>query len=194
MKTFTLACFSFFFVFGAWAQKDEKAACNNLKQLKDGTLFIRLYEGVNKYEALKKKNLIYKADEFKRQRHVENLRIVTAMKKKYKYSKVAYFYGTDTEKILKGNFEGVLLNDSLERGGVKFNGGFFMIAEMGDIDAEAFGGSVQGFAIFTDKMKKPAKPFPHFVSRRGIIMIKRSDFELADTMQYKLEKASKSCK
>lgn len=193
MKTFTLACFSLLLVLGVKAQRDEAAACNNVQKLKNGTLLIRLYEGINKYEALKKKKLILKADEFKKQRYVENLRIVNALKKKYKFSKVAYFYGTDTEKVLKGELDGVLLNDSLRRGGVMFSGGFFMIAEMGDIDAEAFGSSVQGFAIFTDKMKKPAKPFPHFVSRRGIIMIKRSDFELADTMQYKLEKAWKAC-
>lgn len=105
----------------------------NLKRLREGTLLVRLKTDENKIAAFIKKGKKEQAEQTERIRRDLNLRIVDAFNKHYTFSKVVFFYSSDSKKVTEQQFGGIFLNNKLERDpdiSVDTNKGYYI----GEID------------------------------------------------------------
>lgn len=90
-------------------------AHNEINDLHEGTLLVRLKTAENTIAAYEKTGLHSKADDTRLAQLEDNRQTIKAFRKHYKFSKVAFFYSTDSKKIKNQQFEGVFLNDSLQK-------------------------------------------------------------------------------
>lgn len=87
----------------------------NLKRLQEGTLLVRLKTEEKKIAALESIGKTALAERTRRLRREQNLRIVDAFQQHYTYSKVVFFFNTDSRKVLEHQWEGIFLDSNLER-------------------------------------------------------------------------------
>jgi hypothetical protein len=87
---------------------------SQIRDLKSGTLLVRLKADEKRIEAFEKKGDFAKAEKVRKFRRDCNLRVVQAFAGNYKYSKTLFFISYDSEKVKNGQFDGIFVNDSLE--------------------------------------------------------------------------------
>lgn len=85
-----------------------------INQLKEGTLLVRLKTSENKINALLSEKKYWKADTLKKIQDAENKKIIAAFNEKFKFCKVAFFYSNNSKNILERKFDNIFLNDSLQ--------------------------------------------------------------------------------
>lgn len=90
-------------------------AHNEINDLHEGTLLVRLKTNENTISAYEKTGLHSKADDTRMAQLDDNRQTIKAFREHYKFSKVAFFYSTDSKKIKNQQFIGVFLNDSLQK-------------------------------------------------------------------------------
>lgn len=96
-------------------KKLRQQARVNLKRLHEGTLLVRLKTEEKKIAALESKGKTELAERTRSLRREQNLRIVDAFQKHYTFSKVVFFFNTDSRKVLEHQWEGIFLDNNLER-------------------------------------------------------------------------------
>jgi|AntAceMinimDraft_9_1070365.scaffolds.fasta_scaffold35540_2 hypothetical protein len=84
-----------------------------IKQLKNGTLLIRLKTFEKSIEALRKSGKKISAEKFKRQQKFKNIKLISAFKKHFNFSKFVFFYSNNSKDVLNKNYKNIFLNDSL---------------------------------------------------------------------------------
>jgi hypothetical protein len=85
-----------------------------IRQLKEGTLLVRLKTSEDKIDALSDKDKYKKGDTIKNIQDAENKKIIIAFKKKFTFCYVAFFYANYSKNILERRFGNVFLNENLE--------------------------------------------------------------------------------
>lgn len=91
----------------------EIASRQQIMQLKNGVLLVRLRTSINKINALKKMDCVKEAKETEEQQLAENKKIISAFKNNFDFCKVLFFYSYNSENVLNKKFNGVFLDDNL---------------------------------------------------------------------------------
>ena len=184
------------------AQKSEKAilelktAHEQISQLKEGVLLVRLFTKGKGIKALRKKGATAQADKIEKRVRSQNLNVVRAFKKEYSFSQVAFFFSDESEAVKTGNFDQVtFLNDSLELDtSVKpLDFGTVFIGEHSRIESvnEDTGQIDRGFSAFIirdAKFNQLSRPFPYYQrSYEGVIFINKSEAAVVKKIQAKLK-------
>jgi hypothetical protein len=117
-------------------QKDyelrEKVSVQEIKELKKTAILVSLYSYRNRLRALEGEEYAYRRSRIIEERNTRNIRIIEAFEKYFDFCDVYYFYNSDTKKIKDGNFEGVFVNEKLEKDtSITFNLDHFMVARIG---------------------------------------------------------------
>lgn len=94
-------------------QAARAKAITQIKDLKNGTLLVRLRSAEAKTEWLKEAGKKRRAVRTFRRQAKENRKIVEAFRKSFSFCPVMFFYSGSSEKILEKDFRGIFLNDSL---------------------------------------------------------------------------------
>jgi len=184
------------------AQKSEKAileiktAHEQISQLKEGVLLVRLFAKRKGIKALRKKGAKAQADKIEKRVRVHNLNLVRAFKKEYSFSRVAFFFSEESEAVKTGNLHQVtFLNDSLELdNSVKpLDFGTVFIGEHSRRESvnEDTGQVDRGFSAFIirdAKFNQLCRPFPYYQrSYEGVIFINKSEAAVVKKIQAKLK-------
>ena len=96
-------------------RKNRRIAENQIRELRDGALLVRLKTSKPKIEALRKLGYFQEAQEVEKEQRVENLLLMKAFNTYYDFSEVKFFYSEDSKKIREKNYDGLFLNDSLKK-------------------------------------------------------------------------------
>jgi len=88
-------------------------AKEQIADLKDGTLLVRLKTSENKINALLKSGKTEEADRVRQKQEIENKKIVFAFRHHYNFSEVLFFYSRKSGEIRRKEFAEIFLNDSL---------------------------------------------------------------------------------
>jgi len=90
-------------------------AQENLNYLHNGTLLVRLHTRKPSIDALKAKGLITQAEKLRNLQSRENIELIAAFKSRYEFSKVLFFFNTDSDLLLDGDLDQIgFLDDSLK--------------------------------------------------------------------------------
>lgn len=91
----------------------HKVSEQQIKQLRDGTLLVRLKTSQNKIDALKSRGYIEKANKIENKLNIENKKIISAFNENFSFCKTAFFYSSSSKNILNGNFDNIFLDNNL---------------------------------------------------------------------------------
>ena len=98
----------------SYRKKRRKASVRQIKELKKGTLLVRLKTSQNKIDALRKLGREEEAEKVEKNQKEENLKLLKAFKKNYDFSEVQFFYSNQSSNVKSGKLKGIFLNDSLQ--------------------------------------------------------------------------------
>lgn len=96
-------------------RRKKRIASRQITQLRDGALLVRLKTSKPTIRAMRARGFDNWADETEKNQRIENLSLINAFRSAYNFSEVKFFYSEDSRKVRKGNFEGIFLNDSLQK-------------------------------------------------------------------------------
>lgn len=151
-------------------EKEEKNAVNTpaISLYKKDSLIVvvRLKEKAKRIEALKESGFYLDAEEEKQKAFDDNMAIVEAFKEKFTLLPVYYFYDSDSKIVLENGFDGVLLNEKLERdSSYHLPKKEYIIAELGrQFDEVSQTSGMYGLVILSAEFKNIPPPFPAFTS------------------------------
>ncbi len=189
--------------------KAEEIATQQIKDLKEGVLFVRLQTRQKSIDAMRKAGQNELADKKQAEQLELNKCIISAFRKEFVFCKVYFFYSDDSKNILDKNFtQIVFVNDSAIRDeNIKIETpNKFFIAEFGTSSQDTasyyshtayepdgnfssgpvqvyYGGSntgAHGLKIMSDSFVQLRKPFPYFVKSP---FFKRKSFIPATTVE-----------
>lgn len=87
---------------------------DDIHALNNGVLLVRLKTATNTINAYKRQGYSEKANQLEQARISDNLQIIEAFRTQYHFSRVEFFYSTDSRKVMNGDLNGIFLNDSLQ--------------------------------------------------------------------------------
>ncbi len=93
--------------FGQYTKENAK---EDLQQLKNGTLLVRLKTNEASISALEAQGREKEAERMKERLYQENKEILLSFTNAFDFCKVYFFYAPSSEDIRKGNFEGHVFN------------------------------------------------------------------------------------
>lgn len=166
------------------AQDSMEEAKQMLKQMKNGVLLVRLNRESNKLKALYEAGKAERAKKLERNIYDEHREILLSFKKTFDFCPYYFFYGTASDSVRKGKFEGVLFD--VERNPVEtkaipehiFTGEF----------AETPNLNIDGFIIMNQNMVPLQAPFPFYQRQHGFLgFISRSKAEVLEDLNSKLK-------
>jgi hypothetical protein len=177
-------------LFGFSTFKPEEKARTQIFQMYEGVLLIRLH--TEDILLAKLKTLHFDKTRRKKVKEIEarNKSIYNAFTNGYSFNEVYFFYRRDSEKVRKGEFDGVFLDENLSPdNSIKLDSNKpIFVLEVGDIYFEHMAGHIEGVAVLNDQLKQLEKPFPFYVKKRsGFAILKRSDLDLAVLLDKKLK-------
>jgi hypothetical protein len=181
-----------------------------INQLKNGALLVRLKTNNNSIAALRKIGKIKQADEMQKKQAAYNLKIIRAFRKNFDFCSVYFFFSNYSTNISERLFNKVIfLNDSLVPDtSIKFTYKTFLTAEFGIIEEDTakyysyasfesdssegrhlvshyYGGTEMGFGallIKSDKFIQLRRPFPYYVRTFDSLPVERSTDEVVKMM------------
>lgn len=83
-------------------------AKTQIHALDKGVMLVRLYTLEKSIDALKQKNMPLKAEELRKRVETQHKELMQAFDLHFDFCKVYFFYSSDTQKVLKSNYEGVI--------------------------------------------------------------------------------------
>jgi len=98
----------------SYSKLRKRKSREQINQLKNGILLIRLKTSENKIAALKKVGKADRAEKVKLAVELENKKIIVAFKNNFTFCKTAFFFSNDAVNIRKKLFNNIFLNDSLK--------------------------------------------------------------------------------
>lgn len=119
-------------------RQKKRVAEEQIKNLKNGTLLVRLKTSEPKINALIKMGDLEEASKIKKAQDIENKKIVAAFKNNFNFCKTVFFFSNNSDNVRKGNCENIFLNDSLIIDEFKFvdTSKSIFIAEFGTIEQD----------------------------------------------------------
>ncbi len=92
----------------------RELSVKQIQELKGGTLLVRLKTAENTIAALEQAGYAEEANERKAFRENKNREIMAAFRENYYFSKIAFFYSSESVKVKERQFEGIFLNDQMQ--------------------------------------------------------------------------------
>lgn len=175
-----LACFTGF------AQSELSKAKEDLHQMKNGVLLIRLFTNDAKISGLEAAGKTTEAQKAAEIQNRENKDIILSFSQVFKFCPVFFFYSSDSEDIRNGNFEGKVFDSSLslidpsEIKGTIFTGEFSETENLG----------IEGLIIMDAQLFPLEAPFPFYQRKHTLLglvtltksrMVHRLNNKLRDT-------------
>jgi hypothetical protein len=178
-----------------WSNNDVSTLMKEqINRLKNGQLLVRLQSKQNAVEALLKAGQKAKAEKYKSEQGIYNMRIIKAFRQYYTFSPVYFFFSDYTDKIQSKNFDKVVfVDDSLHPDStIKIKSDKFLTAEFGILSQDTakyfsnyyyenskngpqkkaeYNGSTdmrfEVLKIMSDQFVQLMKPFPYYVKSTG---------------------------
>lgn len=162
----------------------------DLNYLKNGALLVRLQTRNPSIAALKERGMEDKALILEQEQAAENKELIRAFKQEYRFSPVYFFFNTETDQLLDGNYGLItLVNDRLQADEtISFPEGNFLIAELSYLKYP--GENRTGFHALILKdacLKQLKKPFPYFSRTFKSLGFRKTD-EVVRILETKLRK------
>jgi len=180
-------------------RKEVTTAKNQIEELKNGALVIRLKTNKNIIEKLISQGNYTQAEEIRQKQYLENKEIIQAFKANFKFCPILFIFNTQTDHFLQGAFEGIFLNDSLkEDSSIVFNYPTYFIAEFGTLEPEGDEGpissgiSVDALLIKDRNLIQLNRPFPFYVRKNDFGLGTRSIDDMVRMLDYNLEQYYKN--
>ena len=98
----------------SYRKEREKHSRQQITEMKDATLLVRLKSQSKKTAALQENGFLDEALKILNEQRGINEQIVIAFKEEFTYCKVEFFYDYNSGKILKKDFQNLFLNESLK--------------------------------------------------------------------------------
>ena len=182
-------------------ESPEKRAANQIKELKNGVLLVRLRTQENAIKSLEKAKNQAGADKIRMQQAHANKRLINAFQSNFTFCPVYFFYSWDTEKVMNGNISGILLDHNLNYDpNLILPDKPFYIAELTNVEQERpdpndltssnnSEASFPALVIRDSTFNQLADPFPYFVKvRQSFPPKKRTEPEIVSIMEKRLRK------
>jgi hypothetical protein len=172
--------------FTSFGQSKKALAKEHARNLKNGALLVRLYTATNKTNALLVRGREEDAVQTQRDQYYINREMYVAFKAAYKFSPVYFFYNTDSDKVRRGEFDGILLNERLfPDSTIKINPSYYYIAEMDNTP----GTGMYALVIKNKDFEFLEKPFPYYVKRFDVFpYFRRNKVQMVKKLNKKLKK------
>ena len=193
-------------------QQSKIASEQQIKELHNGALLVRLRTRSNSINALRKAGKDWAADKIAERQALRNYEIVQAFRNHFDFCPVYFFFSSDSRSVAEQQFGEVhFLNDTLGHDpSISFDGGAYLTAEFANIEqdtmqrfshyststadnrsARYYGGPNFGFGALIIKSKQFAQlrdPFPYYVRTYDSLPIKRSVDTVVKVMNQKLHR------
>jgi hypothetical protein len=172
------------------ADTNQSYTAKHISELKNGVLLIRLHEHTGVQKKLLELKQYKRLEEKKKEVALKNGEMLDAFKAHYTFSKYYFFYARNTQKIVAKNFESVVFDTNLVAiDAQEFNNTTLYMLDGETVFFESFGDDQEGYAIYNDSLQLLEKPFPYYIRKRGVGMIrKRTENEMVIKLQETLEK------
>jgi hypothetical protein len=168
---------------GLHGQDDSETATQQIKGLKKGYLVVRLKKGEMQASALEKAGSKKEALEYLQKQQTENLLVIAAFHKHYKFCPVYFCYTSSSQAVRSGNLKGILLNDQLQTDSTLVPApGFYLTAEFGFTDRQ----QREGLLMMTSDFQQLKSPFPFLVTKFAGVAHKRTTEEMVATLDMQL--------
>lgn len=178
-KTVTLLFFIHSSAFAQFSKHSKQTARENIKQLKEGALFVRLKTSELKIKALKERGMQKEAEEIRINQEKENKAIANAFKLNYTFSKVYFFYSNNSTEVKEGRYRQYIMNSDLLADS-SFTGNF-LVGEFDESQNE-----LEAFFI-KDKHYMPLdNPFPFLIKLNKMLVSTKSEAQIAKELNAKL--------
>lgn len=160
-------------------------AGEQINQLKNGALLVRLQTKNKSISALRKNGNDKLADKIETEQKSRNMEIVSAFKAGFNFCPVYFFFSDDSQNIRERQFDKVvfLSKSLLPDTTIKFTKDHFLTAEFGTTDGDTSFGAL---IIKSDQLIQLKRPFPYYVRTFGSLPIKRSAYKTVKKMNKKL--------
>jgi hypothetical protein len=189
-------------------------SCQQINQLKEGALIVRLKTNKKSIEALRKREQFTRANKLALNQADLNSKIIAAFRNRFNFCPV-YFCTSDFSKnILNKQFEKIIfLDDNFHQDStIKFSHEYFLTAEFGITEQDTvkyfshdsyepdetagvrkvknyYGGANMSFGaliIKSDSFLQLSKPFPYFVRTLDLFPFRRKPDKVVKIMNKKL--------
>ena len=156
-KLYTLSL-SLLILFTSSAQSDLSIAKEQLHQMKNGVLLVRLFTREAEIDGLKSVGRTVEAQRIAEQQHLENRDIMLSFSQVFQFCPVFFFYSHHSEDIREGKYQGKIFDSSqrlVETSEIK---GTVFTAEF----SETSNTGIDGLIIMDDQLFPLEAPFPHY--------------------------------
>jgi len=194
-------------------QQAQEIMVQQIMQLKDGVLLVRLQTRENSIRVLNQAGKTEQADKIKNRQRKYNMKIYAAFKECFTFCPIYFFFSNYSDSIRNGHAGGIVfLNENLEADtGIKLGNSKFLTAEFGALEKDTtkyFTGQYLyagehglerrnqfstgpnfGFPalkIMSDQLVQLKKPFPYYVRTFESLPIKRRVSKTVERMNSKL--------
>ena len=175
-------------------------AVDQIRQLKNGVLLVRLRTSDIAIKNLKKKGTEKKAATVQRQQDAANQRLVYAFEKQFNFCPVFFFYSSETYQAKTGKTSGYFLNNKLQPDPlIAIPDTNFFVAELTELEQfrldpdspqESINAEVtfKALVLRDHKFHQLTKPFPFFIkASSNFPPRKRSEAEMVNLMNARLQ-------
>lgn len=168
-----------------------RVAISQIKDLKNGVLLVRLQTRQSQIDGLIEQGFIKEAKQVIKEQEQKNKAIIKAFERSFNFAPVYFFYSESSEKVKKGELQGIFLNSELEiQPGLKITNENYFIAEMGNIWFKNYNSFFDGIVVMDKHFKQLDDPFPYYVrsyeSLSGV-GLDRTYNDIIETLNKKLE-------
>lgn len=216
-KVFTLIFFLFFSYLSFSQQEDEqnynrgKRAAIQIQRLKEGALFVRLFDKSMQIELIERRNKPETVKAYKAKVKKENLEIINAFVTEFDFCPVYFFYSKNSNEIRNRDFENMSFINNLGEpdSTIKPNVDFFYTADITESRIDTFfyyqnvvtennehittksnlskSSSFEALVFHSDKLIDLKKPFPyHTKTLSSLPIFSRSYKSVVDRANHKL--------
>ena len=184
-----LPAFLLFFLssLSAIAQSDSEKAREQLQEMKDGVLLVRLFTNDAKIATLRHQGEEREAQRASNFQHQENKDIILSFSQVFQFCPVYFFYSEDSEAIRSRDFDGHIFDAALQPvDGQELHGKSIFTAEFSE--TENLG--IEGLIIMDDQLFPLKSPFPFYQRKHTLLglitltkskMVHRLNNKLRDT-------------
>ena len=149
-------------------------------EIKENVILVRLQDSKTRIKSFEDNGLFKKAEELRSYQDSVNKSIYKAFADTFNFTKVLFFFSSDTRKVLNGEFDGVFLNETLEKDeSIKMNYSKFYITEFAYLSS---GGrkSMEGLILKDKELLELERPFPYFIKRNEVLLTKDNKTMVAE--------------
>lgn len=164
---------SLIFTISTYGQSNSEIARQQLHEMKNGVLLVRLFTKEDQIAALKEHGQLKQAERVSQQQHAENKDIILSFSQVFEFCPVYFFYSRDSESIRNKDFEDKIFDAGLQKVNPSEIKGTVFTAEF----SETPNMSIPGLIIMNDQLFPLEAPFPFYQRKHtllGIITLTKS--------------------